>query len=144
MLRRSRLLSHMTRSCKASAVSSLMASFGPHAAHHLQCSPCSSYIQQPICFTVLYRKGVPSKVYPWSLHGFPWGTPLSWDTPFLQRYLMTALILTFSIWSKWHTPSLINMCFMLLNLCKTRVTWSVIFNKISVSMYRVSKCQCIG
>jgi hypothetical protein len=52
-------------------------------------------------------------VYPWSLHGFPWGHP------FLQMYLMTALISTFSIWSKWHTSLLIKVSVMLLNLCKT-------------------------
>jgi hypothetical protein len=29
------------------------------------------------------------------------------------------LISTFSIWSKWHTPLLLKLCFVKLNLCKT-------------------------
>jgi hypothetical protein len=51
------------------------------------------------------------------------------DIPFLQRYLMTALISTsFSIWSKWHTPLLIKNVYYV-----TRVTRSVNFNNISVT-----------
>jgi hypothetical protein len=34
-------------------------------------------------FTQCFMKGTPSQVYPWSIHGFPWGTSLSyrgtWD-----------------------------------------------------------------
>jgi hypothetical protein len=103
----------LTRSCTDSTVSSSMASFGrPDRSS----SPTLSVplLNSGAHLSQCYRKGTPSQVYPWSLHGFPWGT---------SRYLMMALISTFSIWSNWHTSLLIKVCFMLLNLCKTACSW---------------------
>jgi hypothetical protein len=113
MLRWSHLLSHMTRSCTASSVSSLVASFFRPGRSSL---PMLSlpHLHSAAHFSQCYTKGV----------SFPSVSMKSswislWDIPFLQGYLTTALILTFSNWSKWHAPLLIKVCFrtFLLKMC---------------------------
>jgi hypothetical protein len=59
-------------------------------------------------------------VYPWSLHGFPWGTSLSYRG---------------TEWRLWFQFSKCVLCYLI--CVKPHVTRSVIFNKISVSLYCV-------
>jgi hypothetical protein len=131
MLRRSLLLSHMTRSCTASKVSSLVASFGRPGRSSSQMFSLPLLIQQPIFHSAI-GKGLLPKCFHEVFMDFLGG-----------GYLMTALISTFSIWSKWHTPVLIKVCFCYLICVKPRVTCSLILTRY---WYRriVWKCQCSG
>jgi hypothetical protein len=132
MLRRSRLLSHMTRSCTASAVSLLVASFGRPGRSS------SSMLSMPLLnsaghfLTVLYEgdsfPSVSWSLHAWSLHEFPWGTSISYRGPKWRLWFQLSpfgLNETPLYWSKY--------VLFYLPRKKPRVTRSVIFNKISVS-----------
>jgi hypothetical protein len=92
LLCRSRCMPHMTRSCTALAVLSLVTSFDrPNRSS----SPMLSLTLLNLAthLSQCFGKGTPSRLYPWSFHRFPWGLFL-----YYMLFMMTPISI-FCIWS---------------------------------------------
>ena len=77
MLRRSRLLSHITRVCTIFTFLSVVAYWCSQTVHILNALSSPLKLCCPF-FSLCYKKETPSQGFPWSLHEFPWGAFLSY------------------------------------------------------------------